>query len=82
MDIEMYSSDEEAVNEGHGSGIPYAVVALCLFLLSWQASFRLPDNCIGALLAFMHHFLLFFSAVIHSSHSPYLQRIYQKMLSS
>ena len=62
----MYSSNEEAVNEGQGSGIPYAVVALCLFLLSWQASFRLPDNCIGALLAFMHHFLLFFSAVIHS----------------
>ena len=74
----MYSSDEEAVNEGQGSGIAYAVVALCLFLLSWQASFRLLDNCIGALLAFMHHFLLFFLLLYTLSHSPYLQRIYQK----
>ena len=37
-----------------------------LFLLSWQASFRVPDTCIGALLAFIHHFLLFLSAIVHS----------------
>ena len=61
MEIEVYSSDEEAFNEGQCSGIPYAVVALCLFLFSWQASFRLLDNCSGPPLAFMHC-----PAVIHS----------------
>ena len=69
MEIEVYSSDDEEVeDEEHGSrsSTPYAVIALCLFLLSWQSSFRVPDTGIGALLAFMHHFLLFVSAVTHS----------------
>ena len=62
----MYSSDDEVEDEEHGSSTPYAVIALCLFLFSWQSSFQVPDTCIGALLAFMHHFLLFVSAVTHS----------------
>ena len=69
MEIEVYSSDDEEVeDEEHGSrsSTSYAVIALCLFLLSWQSSFRVPDTSIGALLAFMHHFLLFVSAVTHS----------------
>ena len=43
-----------------------AVVALSLFLLSWQATFRVPDTCIQALMTFMHHFLLFVSVITRS----------------
>ena len=60
------SDDEEGEDEGQDISTPYAVMGLCIFLLSWQASFRVPDVCMGALLAFMHHFLLFISAVTHS----------------
>ena len=80
----MYSSDDEEVeDEEHGSSTPYAVIALCLFLLSWQSSFRVPDTCIGALRAFMHHFLLFVSTVTHSEQlSMIAQSVYQRPLSS
>ena len=65
----MYSSDddEESENAQQIPKPPYTIVALCLFLLSWQATFRVPDNCVGGLLAFLHHFLLFLSAIILST---------------
>ena len=63
----MHSSDDEEVEEdGQGRSTPYAVVGLSLFLLSWQATFRVPDTCIQALMAFMHHFLLFISVITRS----------------
>ena len=61
------SDDEQNEDEQQGSKQPYTIVALSLFLLSWQAKFRVPDNCIAALLAFLHHFLLFISAILFSA---------------
>ena len=58
----MYSSDDEEVeDEEHGSSTLYAVIALCFCSLGNLHSEYL--TCVGALLAFMHHFL---SAVTHS----------------
>ena len=79
LEIEMYSSDDEEVeDEEHGSSTLYAVITLCLFLLSWQSSFRVPDICwstsgIYAPLSICCHA---FRA------TPHLHRIYQTLLSS
>ena len=66
MEIDINTSEDEDGDKKSGADIPYSVIALSLFLLSWQASFRVPDTCIGALLTFIHHFLLFLSALVHS----------------
>lgn len=68
-ELEIYSSDEEQDTEQERERVPQppsSILALSLFLLSWQASFRVPNNCVGALLAFLHYFLVFLSTVIHS----------------
>ena len=70
------SDDEEGEDKGQVMSTPYAVIGLCIFLLSWQASFRVPDIYMGVLLAFMHHFVLFISAVTHSEQlSTFSQRM-------
>ena len=78
----MCSSDGENGDEQQVSKQPYTIVALSLFLLSWQAKFRVPDNCIEALLAFLHHFLLFISATQFSAQLSSFASNIPKILSS
>ena len=65
LEVDLETSDEEIVeNSGwgqSGSTLPYPVIALCLFLLSWQASYKFQDTSVAALLAFLSHFLSFIS---------------------
>lgn len=63
MEIEIAGSESDGDKE---TDIPYSVIALSLFLLSWQAFFKVPDTCVGALLAFMHYFLVFVAAAVFS----------------
>ena len=70
LEIDLETSDEEIVeNSGwgqSGSTLPYPVIALCLFLLSWQASYKFQDTSVAALLAFLSHFLSFISVFVCS----------------
>ena len=68
MEIELSSDeDNEHDDSQKGGSLSYATTAVAVFLLSWQARFRVPDNCVGALLGFLHHFLVFLSTVTFSS---------------
>ena len=63
LEVDLETSDEEIVeNSGRGqsgSTLPYPVIALCLFLLSWQASYKVQHTSVAELLAFLSHFLSF-----------------------
>ena len=60
MEIKLSSDeDDEHDDSQKGGSLSYATTAVAVFLLSWQARFRVPGDCIGALLGFLHHFLAF-----------------------
>ena len=54
QEILIESSDEE---DEHIESVPPAILSLAVFMLSWQATFKIPDTCLAALLVFLYHFL-------------------------
>ena len=65
----METSDDEAEDDGRdvsSSTLAYPVVALCVFFLSWQVTYKVPNTCISALLAFFCHFLIFVAGIVFS----------------
>ena len=68
MEIEISSSDDEEEENGttqtsSTTDISPSILSLSLFLLTWQASFRVSDTCVAALLGFLYHFLMFVSTI-------------------
>jgi len=59
------SDDEESVDpQSQLNQAQSSVLALCLYLLSWQVSYKLPDSCVTALLIFLHHFLNIIASLV------------------
>ena len=69
LEIEVNSSENEAEEDETqraSANHSHAILALSLFILSWQSSFKVSDTCIGALLAFLGHFLTFLAVLTFS----------------
>ena len=77
MEIIVNSSDEEDSSENTSpASIPHSVLSLSVFLLSWQASFKVSDTCVNALLTFLFHFLSFIGTLSFSSQlSEFAQKL-------
>ena len=76
MEIIISSSDEEDEPEERKESVPHAIISLCVFLLSWQATFKVPDTCIAALLVFFCHFLSFVGTITFCSQlSQFAQKL-------
>lgn len=67
MEIIISSSDEEDECDEKAASVPHIIVSLGVFLLSWQATFKVPDTCIAALLVFLCHFFSFVGTLTFSS---------------
>ena len=66
MDTSEEEGDESKHQRSSSGHFNYAIIALNLFMLSWQSSFKIPDTCITALLTFLYHFFSFVGTITHS----------------
>ena len=66
MDASEEEADESKHQRSSSGHSNYAIVALSLFMLSWQSSFKISDTCITALLMFLYHFFSFVGTTTHS----------------
>ena len=64
------SDDEDYADHNHAVTTPQIhpfVLAMGIYLLSWQVSYKIPDSCVTALLLFLHHFFTIVASLTFSN---------------
>lgn len=75
---EIWSDEDDDEDDSCGSNpsLPYPIQLLLTFLGAWQYAFRISDQAMGALVAFVWQFLHFLSKM---AGSEYLKWLYTYM---